>query len=93
MVERACRSIALGTEFSICPVSHLSAPKWMSQIHVKCCVQETGSWQEVLRALCALEAVISQGSSAACGEIAVHFQVCFLALTTNCSICSLTPSR
>ena len=38
-------------------------------------VQEGGSWQEVLRALCALEAVISQGSSAACGEIAVHFQV------------------
>ncbi|KAL3140272.1 hypothetical protein ABBQ38_004540 [Trebouxia sp. C0009 RCD-2024] len=35
---------------------------------------EGGSWQEVLRALCALEAVISQGSSAACGEIAVHFQ-------------------
>ena len=38
-------------------------------------LQEGGSWQEVLRALCALEAVISQGSSAACGEIAVHFQV------------------
>lgn len=38
-------------------------------------MQEGGSWQEVLRALCALEAVISQGSSAACGEIAVHFQV------------------
>ncbi|DBA95962.1 TPA: hypothetical protein ACH3X1_001480 [Trebouxia sp. C0004] len=35
---------------------------------------ESGSWQEVLRALCAVEAVISQGSSAACGEIAVHFQ-------------------
>lgn len=35
---------------------------------------EKASWQEVLRALCALEAVISQGSSAACGEIAVHFQ-------------------
>lgn len=28
----------------------------------------------MLRALCAVEAVISQGSSAACGEIAVHFQ-------------------
>ncbi|KAL0023681.1 hypothetical protein WJX79_000942 [Trebouxia sp. C0005] len=35
---------------------------------------ERGSWQEVLRALCAVEAVVSQGSSAACGEIAVHFQ-------------------
>lgn len=35
---------------------------------------ESGSWQEMLRALCAVEAVISQGSSAACGEIAVHFQ-------------------
>ena len=38
-------------------------------------LQEEGSWQEVLRALCALEAAISQGSSAACGEIAVHFRV------------------
>ena len=38
-------------------------------------MQETGSWQEVLRALCALEAVVQQGSTAACGEIAVHFQV------------------
>jgi len=44
--------------------------------NMMCCdVQESGSWQEILRALCALEAVISQGSSAACGEIAVHFQV------------------
>lgn len=38
-------------------------------------MKERGSWQEVLRALCAVEAVVSQGSSAACGEIAVHFQV------------------
>ena len=38
-------------------------------------MQEAGSWQEVLRALCALEAVVQQGSTAACGEIAVHFQV------------------
>ncbi|KAK9803894.1 hypothetical protein WJX72_002592 [[Myrmecia] bisecta] len=35
---------------------------------------ESGSWQETLRGLCALEAVINQGSSASCGEIAVHFQ-------------------
>lgn len=47
----------------------------LDQCCVCCNVQEKGSWQEVLRALCALEAVISQGSSAACGEIAVHFQV------------------
>ena len=33
------------------------------------------SWQAVLRALCAVEAVIQQGSTAACGEIAVYFQV------------------
>ena len=38
-------------------------------------MQETGSWQEVLRALCAVEAVVQQGSTASCGEIAVHFQV------------------
>ncbi|KAK9841847.1 hypothetical protein WJX81_007132 [Elliptochloris bilobata] len=32
------------------------------------------SWQAVLRALCGLEAVVQQGTSAACGEVAVSFQ-------------------
>ncbi|CAL5227111.1 g10020 [Coccomyxa viridis] len=35
---------------------------------------EGASWQVVLRALHAVEAVLQQGSTAACGEIAVHFQ-------------------
>eukprot|EP00884_Botryococcus_braunii_P011304 jgi/Botrbrau1/20174/Bobra.0173s0072.1 len=35
---------------------------------------EGPSWQVALRALCALEAVIQQGSSTSCGEIAVYFQ-------------------
>ncbi|GAB4815066.1 hypothetical protein N2152v2_002112 [Parachlorella kessleri] len=35
---------------------------------------ERGPWQATLRALCAVEAVIESGSSAPCGEIAVHFQ-------------------
>ena len=37
-------------------------------------LQGDPSWQAVLRALSALEAVIQQGSTAACGEIAVFFQ-------------------
>ncbi len=39
-----------------------------------CDLQEDASWQTVLRALCAVEAVLQQGSTAACGEVAVHFQ-------------------
>ncbi|CAL8466715.1 g6251 [Coccomyxa elongata] len=35
---------------------------------------EDASWQTVLRALSAVEAVVQQGSTAACGEVAVHFQ-------------------
>ena len=42
-------------------------------------LQADPSWQAVLRALCALEAVIQQGSTAACGEIAVFFQASILA--------------
>ena len=38
-------------------------------------MQEGSSWQVVLRALHAVEAVVQQGSTAACGEVAVHFQV------------------
>lgn len=38
-------------------------------------VQGGPSWQAALRALCAAEAVLQQGSSAACGEVAVFFQV------------------
>jgi len=38
-------------------------------------MQEGGSWQGVLRALYAVEAIVQQGSTAACGEVAVHFQV------------------
>ena len=38
-------------------------------------LQEGSSWQVVLRALHALEAIVQQGSTAACGEVAVHFQV------------------
>jgi len=37
--------------------------------------QEGASWQASLRALCALEAIVQQGSSAACGKAAVYFQV------------------
>ena len=37
-------------------------------------VQEAGPWQATLRALCAIEAVVESGSSAACGQVAVHFQ-------------------
>lgn len=36
---------------------------------------EGNNWQECYRALCAIEAVILQGSSVSCGEIGVHFQV------------------
>lgn len=36
---------------------------------------ESHNWQECFRALCAIEAVILQGSSVSCGEIGVHFQV------------------
>ena len=39
-----------------------------------CEVQGRGGWQEMLRALCALEAVVQQGVSASCGECAIHFQ-------------------
>ena len=38
-------------------------------------MQEGASWQVVLRALHAVEAIEQQGSTAACGEVAVHFQV------------------
>ena len=38
-------------------------------------IQEGPSWQACLRALCAVEAVVQQGSSAAAGEAAVFFQV------------------
>ena len=38
-------------------------------------LQEGSSWQVVLRALHAVEAIVQQGSTAACGEVAVHFQV------------------
>lgn len=37
-------------------------------------MQEVGPWQSTLRALCAIEAVAESGSSAACGQVAVHFQ-------------------
>ena len=43
-----------------------------------CNLQEDASWQTVLRALSAVEAVVQQGSTAACGEVAVHFQVILL---------------
>ena len=42
------------------------------------CSQGDNSWQASLRALCAIEAVIKQGSTTACGEIAVYFQVQYL---------------
>jgi len=35
---------------------------------------EGNNWQECYRALCAIEAVILEGSSVSCGEIGVHFQ-------------------
>ena len=38
-------------------------------------MQEGASWQVVLRALHAVEAIVQQGSTAACGEVAVQFQV------------------
>ena len=38
-------------------------------------LQEGSSWQVVLRALHAVDAIVQQGSTAACGEVAVHFQV------------------
>ena len=37
-------------------------------------LQDAGTWQTALRALCAIEAVVDSGSSAACGQVAVHFQ-------------------
>lgn len=37
-------------------------------------VMRRGPWQATFRALCALEAVITQGNSSSCGQIAVHFQ-------------------
>lgn len=37
-------------------------------------MQNSPSWQVVLRALYALEAVLTRGSSQACGEVAVMFQ-------------------
>ena len=37
-------------------------------------LQEDPSWQVALRALYAVEAVLAQGATAACGEVAVHFQ-------------------
>ena len=33
------------------------------------------SWQAGLRAICALEAIITLGHTDVCGKIAVHFQV------------------
>lgn len=38
-------------------------------------MQEGPSWQACLRALCAVEAIVQRGSSAAAGEAAVFFQV------------------
>ena len=38
------------------------------------CLQEDASWQVALRALYAVEAVVAHGATAACGEVAVHFQ-------------------
>lgn len=38
------------------------------------CLQGSSNWQVVLRALCALEAVLQRGSSQACGEVGVMFQ-------------------
>ena len=46
--------------------------KTLIQAHI---LQSDPSWQAVLRALCALEAVIQHGSSVPCGEVAIHFQV------------------
>jgi hypothetical protein len=43
-------------------------------------IQEGPSWQACLRALCAVEAIVQRGSSAACGEAAVFFQVLQLLL-------------
>ena len=44
-------------------------------------LQEGASWQAALRALYALEAVVQQGSSASCGEVAVYFQASLTAHT------------
>jgi len=50
-------------------------------------LQEGGSWQGVLRALYAVEAIVQQGSTAACGEVAVHFQVELALLSRTMSQC------
>ncbi|KAK9834958.1 hypothetical protein WJX84_004674 [Apatococcus fuscideae] len=52
-------------------LANLSGAKVAQQLQHKI---EHGGWQEILRALCALEAVVQQGSSSSCGECAVHFQ-------------------
>ncbi|KAK9866534.1 hypothetical protein WJX84_009352 [Apatococcus fuscideae] len=52
-------------------LTNLSGSKVAHQLQHKI---ERGGWQEMLRALCALEAVVQQGVSASCGECAIHFQ-------------------
>ena len=56
------------------PSRHDDGPTWAIAV-----LQEGSSWQAALRALYALEAVVQQGSSASCGEVAVYFQVGCLA--------------
>ena len=59
------------------PVAQVVVPRlsWRAtKILMHMMLQEQGGWQEVLRALCALEAVVQQGASASCGECAVRFQ-------------------
>lgn len=43
-------------------------------IYIYILLQETGSWQETLRALCAIEAILEHNSSPSSGEVGVHFQ-------------------
>ncbi len=38
-------------------------------------LQEGTSWQAALRSLCAVEAILEEGSAAACGDAAMFFQV------------------
>jgi hypothetical protein len=75
--------------YTASPILSLGLPEVpLLQPFIHCCkilfrlslgswLQERGPWQATLRALCALEAVIEQGSSVPCGEVAVHFQVGF----------------
>ena len=48
--------------------------------------QDDPSWQTVLRALHAVEAVVQQGATAACGAVAVHFQVTSPGIRRTCSL-------